>query len=133
MINKIECIVDSLARINGASDPESEAYQLRNPLLLISFAKPGKHDTDDKGRRVFSSYINGYKAGVYDVTLKCSGKSRANVASDGTLSELLACYGIKHKAGVENIVNFIRRALKNQDIYPDTPISFFLDDKCPTI
>ena len=90
--NRVETLVDSLARINGAHDPESEAYQIRNPLLLVSFAKPGKHDTDEKGRRIFSSYINGYKAGVYDVTLKCSGKSRANVDVNGTLTQLFPSF-----------------------------------------
>ena len=125
--NRVETLVDSLARINGAHDPESEAYQIRNPLLLVSFAKPGKHDTDEKGRRIFSSYINGYKAGVYDVTLKCSGKSRANVDVNGTLTQLLKCYGINTRPAVDTVIAFIRRALKDQNVFFDTPISFFLE------
>ena len=63
-INRIEVLVDALSVLNGVNKPDSEAYQLRNPLLLRSFARPGKHDVDEQGRRVFDSYLGGYKAAV---------------------------------------------------------------------
>ena len=79
-MNKIEALVDSIGRCNGMGDPESQCYKLRNPLLIRSFARPGKHETDDQGRRVFSSFLSGYKAGLFDIESKITGKSRAGLS-----------------------------------------------------
>ena len=124
-VNKIEVIVDAISRVNGANDPESECYQLRNPLLIRSFARPGKHETDEKGRRVFTSWLSGYKAALYDCELKISGNSRAGLKPEDTLTNLLGVYGIKELGGIKNVVSFIRRALKDEAISKDTPLSFF--------
>lgn len=125
MVSRIESLVDAIGRANGLSDPESECYALRNPLLIRSFARPGKHDTDEKGRRVFSSLLSGYKAGVFDVELKITGKSRAGLTSESTLTNLLGVYGIKEPGGISLVVSFLRRALKDQTIRQDTALSYF--------
>lgn len=126
-VNKIEAVVDALGKCNGSADPSSECYTLRNPLLIRSFARPGKHETDEKGRRVFTSFLSGYKAAIFDCELKISGNSRAGLKPTDTLTNLLGVYGIKEPGGISNVVSFLRRALKDQDISKDTPLSYFLD------
>lgn len=125
MLNKIEALVDAIGKANGIHNPESETYKLRNPLLIKSFARPGKHETDEKGRRIFSSLLSGYKAGLFDIELKITGKSRAGLCSTDTLANLLAVYGIKEPGGISNIVSFLRRALSDQEISASTPLSYF--------
>ncbi len=34
MVNRVEAIVDALGKVNGMANPTSEAYVLRNPLLI---------------------------------------------------------------------------------------------------
>lgn len=127
MVNKVEAIIDAISRLNGAtSNPDSEPYQIRNPLLLKSFAAPGKHEVTVNGVRIFSSMLAGYKAAVFDVTLKLEGKSRAGLKPTDTLTNLLGCYGISGKVSLDHIVSFLRRALKNNDITANTPLSEFL-------
>src|SRR6266850_2635193 len=126
-VNRIEAVVDALAKVNGANDPESQCYNLRNPLMIRSFARPGKHETDEQGRRVFTSWLSGYKAACFDAQLKLEGNSRAGLKPTDTLTNLLGVYGIKEPGGISNVVSFLRRALKDQDINKDTPLSYFLD------
>lgn len=125
MLNKIEALVDAIGKANGMHNPESETYKLRNPLLIKSFARPGKHETDEKGRRIFSSLLSGYKAGLFDIELKITGKSRAGLQATDTLANLLAVYGIKEPGGISNIVSFLRRALSDQEISAATSLSYF--------
>jgi hypothetical protein len=125
MVDKVEALVDAIARLNNSHDPESIAYRLRNPLLLRSFSKPGKHEVDETGRRVFGSYLNGYKAAVYDVKMKLSGSSHAGISQKDTLKNLLAVYGIKELGGVDQIVKFLRRALKDTAISPQVGLLYF--------
>lgn len=128
-MNKIEIIVDAIGKLNGCpNDPESEAYKLRNPLMLKSYARLGKHEVTTDGIRIFTSFLSGYKAATFDVSLKIGGKSRANIKSDSPLSQLLACYGIKTSVAIDNVVSFIRRALSDISITKDTPVSYFLDE-----
>lgn len=126
-MTKLESIVDAISQLNAAHSPETEAYRLRNPLLLRSFARPGKHETDLNGRRIFSSFINGYKAALFDVEKKASGESRANVKKDGTLLDILICYEVNTKPAQEKVISYIRRALQDDTITLNTPASFFLE------
>lgn len=127
-MQKIECLVDAIGRTNGMGDPESQCYRLRNPLLIRSFARPGKHETDEHGKRVFSSFLSGYKAGLFDIELKMTGKSRAGLTSASTLAQLLGVYGITEPGGVSTVVSFLRRALKDLEIKPTTLLSYFLQE-----
>ena len=130
MINRVEAIVDAISKLNGCSNnPESDSYQLRNPLMVRSFARPGKHEVNNDGVRAFSSLLAGYKAGVFDMTLKLSGKSRAGLKPEDTLENLLGCYGIHGKAATDNIVSWLRRSLKDDSISARTELSFFLENK----
>jgi hypothetical protein len=126
MVHRVEAIVDILGKLNGMGDPESEAYALRNPLLIRSFARPGKHETDEGGRRIFSSFLSGYKAALFDATLKIEGKSRAGLKPTDTLTNLLGVYGIKELGGIHSVVVFLRKALKDPNIDKATPLSYFM-------
>lgn len=121
----IEAIVDAIAKRNRIEVPSSLAYQLRSPLLIKSFAKPGKHVLDPEGRRVFPSLLSGYKASVYDMELKVRGQSRAGLRPTDKLKNLLGVYGIKDYMEVDSIVSFLRFALQNMSINKDTPLSYF--------
>lgn len=126
-VNKIEAIVDAIGRLNGIGNPESDAYRLRNPILQLSFARPGKHEVDNHGRRVFDSFLAGYKAATFDISLKAAGHSRAGLRSTDTLANLLGCFGLKEKLGIDQVVNFLRKALSDPQISAKTPLSYFLD------
>lgn len=125
MIDKIEALVDSIAALHRAHNPESVAYQLRNPILLRSFARPGKHEVDELGRRIFGSRLDGYKAALFDVRLKLSGNSYAGIRAGDRLQNLLAVYGIKELNGVEQVVKYLRRALEDSGVSRETPLSHF--------
>lgn len=128
-MNKIESIVDAIGNLNGTNNPESDCYKLRNPLLIKSFARPGKHIIDDKGRRVFDSFLAGYKAATFDVQLKASGKSRAGLKPTDTITALLGVYGLKEKLAIDKVVNFLKRALNDTQINANTPLSYFEEVK----
>jgi len=126
MVSKIEALVDAIGRLNGIHNPDSPAYQIRNPLLLVSFAKPGRHDVNTDGLRVFGSLLAGYKASCFDVSLKIKGLSRAGLKTTDVLDNLLGCYHIVEKAAKDNVVAFVRRALKDDSVSVRTPLSYFL-------
>lgn len=128
-MNRIEVIVDAIGKLNGIHDPESTAYSLRNPLLLESYAQPGKHAIDEEGRRVFDTFLQGYHAAVFDVTVKISGKSRTKLRPENELEHLLGVYKIKSVWDVDKILSFLRRALKDQDIGRHTLLSYFMETK----
>ena len=126
-ISKIEALVDAIATTTGAfHNPESEAYKLRSPLLVRSFARPGKHEMNVGGRRVFTSMLAGYRAAVFDIEKKLSGESRAGIRPTDVLSNLLAVYEIHDSA---KIVSFLRRALQDQAINSNTPLTYFRESE----
>lgn len=125
-VNRVEALVDAIGKIKGVGDPSSDAYKLRNPLLIKSFAKPGKHETDAEGRRVFSSWLSGYKAAGFDAELKLSGNSRAGLKPTDTLTNILGVYNIKELGGIKAVVLFLRKALEDESISKDTNLSYFL-------
>lgn len=124
----VEALVDAIAKRNRIEVPSSLAYQLRSPLLIKSFAKPGKHVLDPEGRRIFPSLLSGYKASVYDMELKVRGQSRAGLKPTDKLKNLLGVYGIKDYIEVDSIVSFLRHALKDSTISRDTSLSYFVQE-----
>ncbi len=126
MVSRIEAVLDAIAELNQAGVPESLAYKLRNPLLLKSFAKLGRHLVNTDGLREFGSHLAGYKAAAFDLDLKLKGLSRAGLKPEDPLSSLLRCYGI-NDAVHRKIVSFIKRALDDQSITASTQLSFFLE------
>ena len=128
-VKRIEALIDAISSLNGIHNPESEAYQMRNPLLIGSFARPGKHEMDKKDRRVFNSLLSGYKAGLYDLDLKLRGFSRVGLKPTDPLTSLLAVYGLTEKLGIDKVVQFLKRALKDPTISSKTSLSYFIEEE----
>ena len=127
---RTEALVDALINLLGsASNPDGALHQIRNPIGLLSFSRPGKQELDSEGRRVFDSWLAGYKAATFDIDLKCSGKSRAGLKSDDKLSNLLGVFKVSEKLGQTQIVRYLRRALKDENISLNTPLSFFVEEE----
>src|SRR5271157_643146 len=127
MVRRSEALLDAIARLNGILNPESPCYQIRNPLMIKSYARPGKHSTDEQGHRIFESFLSGYKACLFDIDFKLRGRSRAGLTTESTLENLLGVYGIDSIAATDNIVAFIRRALKDQSLTKRTSVTFFVE------
>jgi len=126
-VPKVEALVDAIGFVNGFHDPDSPAYQLRSPLLLQSFALPGKHVINQDGLRVFPSSVSGYKAAVYDMGLKITSNSRARLRQTDTLTNLLGVYRVKSPADIKAVAEFLRKALDDESISPETPLSYFIE------
>lgn len=125
-VDKIEALVDALAHLLGSStNPDGELYVIRNPTGLISFSLPGKGEIDPQGRRIFKSWSAGYHAACYDARIKISGDSRAGIKKDDKLENFLGSMKVDQKAGQQQIVKFLRRALKDQSITVETPLAYF--------
>lgn len=127
---KIEAIVDALSHVMGSvSNPDGDLHQIRNPIGLLNFSRPGVRELDSKGRRIFSSWLSGYRAACFDIAKKCSGESRAGLKAEDKLENLLGVFGIKERLGVDQVVKYLRRSLKDQSISRTTLLSWFLEDK----
>ena len=124
-MNRIEGLVDAISMFYGFHDPSTDAYKLRNPILIRSFARPGKHEIDEQGRRVFNSLISGYRSAIFDIELKVKGQSRAGLKPDDTIENLLGSIGIKGAAPISTVVKFLRVALSDDAISAKTPLSYF--------
>ena len=127
-VNKLEALLDALASLKGWASPDSESYQLRNPLLVQSFSRPGKSEIDDKGRRIFTSSLAGLRACLFDLQIKVKGESRAGIKKDDKLENVLRVYGITELGGQQQIIKFLKRALKTQEIKLTTPLTWFLEE-----
>jgi hypothetical protein len=119
--------VDAIGHFNGVSDPLCESYQIKNPLMMKSFGRPGKHEIDEQGRRVFDSIVSGYRACLFDIALKIQGKSRAGLKPESTLENLLGTYGIHGAAATEGVVKYLRKAMNDTALSRQTPLSYFLE------
>src|ERR1017187_7367122 len=124
-VKRLEALLDALASLKSWHSPDSEAYQLRNPLLITSFSRPGKNEIDDKGRRVFKSALAGLRASLFDIELKVRGESRAGLKKEDRLDNLLGVYGVTEILGQNQVVKFLKRALKDDTITKTQPLSWF--------
>ena len=125
MIRRIDALVDAIAHLHGWHSPVSDAYRLRNPLLLKAFSP--KHQKDEEGRRIFSSFTSGYDNACLDVAIKCSGKSHSKLTPESTLTELVCVYGNPITA-VRHVKNFLRAALNDDTIKESQKLGWFIED-----
>lgn len=125
MTNKIEALLDSIASLKGFSNPDSVTYQIKNPLNIRSFARPGKHEIDEEGRRVFQSFLAGYKACLFDLDIKIKGESRAGIREGDKISNLLRVYGLADGLAHDQVIKYLRRALRDPSITKETPLAYF--------
>ncbi|HEX3682201.1 MAG TPA: hypothetical protein VHU83_06630 [Bryobacteraceae bacterium] len=119
-MDKIEALALCIASVSGAFTPGSEAMRLNNPGLLRAFSM--RVEAED-GLRKFGSWYAGFKALCFDLQTKCSGKSRAHIAAESPLKDLLKLWDIRSCHGQ---VNFLRRAIDDAAITDETPLSYFV-------
>ena len=137
-IKKIEALAMGLAVLNGAFNPDSDAFQLNNWSLSRAYSFKHLGSTDDRGRRIFTSVIGGFRFLVQDLTWKCSGDTRAKgssgkLKSSSNLSDLLHSFKINNGSSEEEnlfvLLDFLGRALKDDTISASTPLSFFINEE----
>ena|SRR5208337_65047 len=137
-IKRLEALADGIAYLNKMHDPSSDAYQLRNPSLARAYSYRHLGEIDNKGRRIFSSLIGGYRFLIQDLEWKCSGNTRAKgykgkLSASDSLSDLLKSYNLdsidEETANIFVLVEFLNKALSGTDITAQTQLSFFLEDK----
>jgi len=78
---------------------------------------------------VFASALAGIRACLFDLEIKIKGESRAGIDSNDKLENILRVFGVSEIGGQQQVVKFLKRALKNDSISRTTPLSFFLEDK----
>jgi hypothetical protein len=122
-----EHLVKAIAQVHQYESPDSLAYKLCSPLLLQSFALPGKHVVNEMGLRVFDSDTSGSKAALYDMELKLNGLSRSKLKPSDTLHNLLGVYRLKTPGDIQSVVDFLRIALEDETITKETQLSRFLE------
>src|SRR5271170_2886880 len=96
-IYKIEALADAIAFLNNAHDPKSDSYRLRNPGMFKVYSFKHLANSDNLGRRIFTSWVGGYRFLVQDLTWKCSGDTRAKgnngkLKGSSNLSDLLVAF-----------------------------------------
>jgi len=128
-VSRLEALHDAIASLRGWNNPDSDSYQLRNPLLVKSFSRPGKNSIDPEGNRIFDTELAGIRACLFDLELKVRGKSRAGIKDTDLLENVLRVYGITERLGMQQIVKYLKRALKTQDISVTTPLKWFLEEE----
>src|ERR1700679_1088968 len=112
-LSRIEALCGAFANLNGVMHPSSRAYKNKNPLLLRAFSP--KHERDEEGYRVFSTFPGGWDNGCLDLKIKCSGESRAHFSENPTLKDLVLKYG-STAAATRKVKNFLRIALNDDSI-----------------
>lgn len=125
-LSRIEALAGAFARMNCFHDALSEAYRLRNPLMLKAFSP--KHEKNENGYRQFNSLSSGWDNGILDLKIKCSGGSYSRLKPDDTLENLVQCYGHSRLAAVY-VKKFLRHALGDENIMHTQKLSWFLEDK----
>lgn len=128
MIDRLEALADALMKLNGWDDPSSQAYRNRNPLLLKAYSLSRAQMQDERGVRIFTSLLGGYRAGLNDLFEKCGGRSRSKLAKDTPLRNLLGVMGAGNSVAERHVLSFLRRALpaEKDAIYAGTPLGWFL-------
>lgn len=126
---KLEALLEAFAEMNNSRRPEDAAFHAKNPMRLQEFTPEGKAT----GRlRRFESLHGGILSGLYDLRVKCSGKSRAKLDGDNfTIRGLVRVYSL-HDINAQYICRFLKKALNDPSINPDTKLSYFVEDEVVT-
>jgi len=122
-ISRLEALLFAIASLHGWHDPKSDAFHLRNPLLLKAFSP--KHEKDSNGRRKFPTIAAGVDNGLTDLAIKCGGKSFSKLTPDSTLGDLLAVYG-QPATATRHVKNFLRAALHDENIVESQKLGWFI-------
>lgn len=124
-MRRLEVLADAIMRYNGYVEGSGTAYDNRNPGLLRSFSP--RQLCDENGYRLFSSFIDGYQALLYDLFIKLEGKSNSKLKPDDNLKALMRVYGYPESMA-RFVAKFVNRALDEQLVDEElTPLSFFVE------
>ena len=126
ILTRAEALTGAFANLHQALNPLSDAYKLRNPIMLKAFSP--KHEKSENGYRIFNSFASGWDNAILDILIKCSGGSHARLKPDDTLINLCLCYGEPATAATK-IKKFLRKALGDENIMERTPLSWFVEDQ----
>lgn len=110
-MKRLEAICDAVAAYHNYNSPESEAYELRNPGLLMG----------PDGKRRYSCHRAGYASFVDLVRKYCIAHPTENLGS------LLGTLGIKMKLQQDNALDFMARCA-NSTLTIETPLAWFMEE-----
>lgn len=125
-VSKLEYLCDAIAEYAGSHDPRNAAYKLRNPLALREFrvhGEGGKKVVRFGELRAYRSWVHGYESALYDLKLKCSGRSSSGLTQYSSIAELVSYYEKPEIA--PNVANYLSFALEDA-ITPETKLFIFL-------
>lgn len=135
-IKRIEALADGIAFLNRMHDPASDAYQLRNPALAKAYSYRHLGEVDNKGRRIFTSLIGGYRFLIQDLEWKCSGQTRAKgyngkLSDRDKLPDLLKTFNLDNieDGHIFALLDFLNKALPGQDVSAQTQLGFFIAEE----
>lgn len=131
-VRRIEALADCIGFLNDVHNPESVAYQLRNPGMCRAHSFKQLNSVDDQGRRRFTSLIGGYRFLIQDLTWKCEGVTRAKgengkLKTTSTLADLLKSFRLNTLEKQMEAVGFLNSALQTTEISISTELNFFLE------
>jgi hypothetical protein len=121
---KIEALAEAVIRYSGYLEPSSDLYLARNPGALKSTSM--RHVKNEKGYRIFNSFIDGVQALLFDIDLKITGKSWAKLhPEEATLQDLAISYSLEVTTATA-WAKFLRAALRDDTIHGNTKLAYFL-------
>ena len=123
-MKRIEALALTISKYSGGFDPEDEAFKLCNPGRLRSFSARTLQTSSDSRLRSFGTWLDGMRALVFDLQVKCGGKSRTHLKPAASLKDLLGIWEIRT---MRKPLTFLKRAIGASDIFPTTPVSWFLE------
>jgi hypothetical protein len=131
-VKRIEALADAIGFLNDSHNPESRAYQLRNPGLVRAYSFKQLNAVDDDGYRIFTSLIGGYRFLVQDLQWKVSGQTRAKGESGklkptSSLTDLLKSFKLSSIDNLMQAVHFLNTALLTEEITATTELNFFIE------
>lgn len=129
---RIEALADTISFLNDFPNPESLAYQLRNPGLCRAYSFKQLGAVDKNGYRIFTSLIGGYRFLVQDLTWKCSGQTRAKgetgkLKPTSSLTDLLRSFRMVNIEHLMQAVKYLNDALQTEEVTATTELKFFLE------
>jgi hypothetical protein len=122
----LEAIAEAIAQTSGYHIPDHPLHAARNPLGLLAYSPA--HLRDEQGHRIFTSVLDGWQAGLFDVDIKMSGRSRAHLKPESTFADFAVACG-QPATAAQAWAKFLRRALHDETINHKTLLEHFLGAK----
>lgn len=116
-MRKLEAFCDAVAAYHHYWEPESEAYTLRNPGMLIAGQKEVPQTKE--GIRIFSCHFGGYRAFLHEVEKHCK------LHPNEQFNHLMVRFGVKMPLQQEHAIDFMQRSLNSNGISLETSLDWF--------